>query len=186
MSALLGDNVVDPSENMAWFDGAPLMAHLETVDVEAGLDLDRFRLPVQIVTRPNLDFRGFAGTVASGIVRPGDEVRVACRRASVPRSSASSPTTAISISQARARGHGHARRRDRRQPRRPARRCGRPPQSRPRHRRHGRLDVRGRDGARPPVPLADDERHEQRVGHRDPSSCRHQHPRRARGGHRWR
>ena len=74
MSALLGDNVVDASENMAWFDGAPLMAHLETVDVEAGLDLDRFRLPVQIVTRPNLDFRGFAGTVASGIIRPGDEV----------------------------------------------------------------------------------------------------------------
>ena len=67
MSALLGDNVVDASENMAWFDGEPLMAHLETVDAEAGLDLDRFRLPVQIVTRPNLDFRGFAGTIASGM-----------------------------------------------------------------------------------------------------------------------
>jgi len=74
MSALLGDNVVDPSENMSWFDGAPLMAHLETVDAEAGLDLDRFRLPVQMVIRPDLDFRGFAGTVASGVIRPGDDV----------------------------------------------------------------------------------------------------------------
>ncbi|MDH3707316.1 MAG: sulfate adenylyltransferase subunit CysN, partial [Acidimicrobiia bacterium] len=74
MSALLGDNVVDASDNMAWFDGPPLMEHLETVDVEADLDLDRFRMPVQMVTRPDLDFRGFAGTIASGSIAPGDEV----------------------------------------------------------------------------------------------------------------
>jgi bifunctional enzyme CysN/CysC len=74
MSALLGDNVVSPSENMSWFDGAPLMTHLETVDVGADVDVNNFRLPIQIVTRPNLDFRGFAGTIASGIIRPGDEV----------------------------------------------------------------------------------------------------------------
>ncbi|MBW3658814.1 MAG: sulfate adenylyltransferase subunit CysN [Actinobacteria bacterium] len=74
MSALAGDNVVEPSANMPWFDGVPLMEHLETVDVEAGVDLARFRFPVQLVTRPDLDFRGFAGTVAAGTVAPGDTV----------------------------------------------------------------------------------------------------------------
>ncbi|WP_420453389.1 sulfate adenylyltransferase subunit CysN [Ilumatobacter sp.] len=74
MSALRGDNVVERSEHMDWFDGPALMEHLETVDVEAGVDLERFRMPVQMVTRPVHDFRGFAGTIASGTVRPGDEV----------------------------------------------------------------------------------------------------------------
>ena len=74
MSALLGDNVVDAGDNLGWFDGPPLMEHLETVDVEAGVDLERLRLPVQMVVRPDLGFRGFAGTVASGVLRPGDEV----------------------------------------------------------------------------------------------------------------
>ena len=74
MSALLGDNVVDAGDNLGWFDGPPLMEHLETVDVEMGVDLERLRLPVQMVVRPDPDFRGFAGTVASGVLRPGDEV----------------------------------------------------------------------------------------------------------------
>ncbi|MFA9429689.1 sulfate adenylyltransferase subunit CysN [Egicoccus sp. AB-alg2] len=74
MSALKGDNVVKPSEAMAWFDGVPLMEHLETVDVAADEDYTRLRLPVQLVQRPNLDFRGFAGTIASGTLRPGQEV----------------------------------------------------------------------------------------------------------------
>jgi len=74
MSALLGDNVVDAGGNLAWFDGPPLMEHLETVDVEVGVDLERLRMPIQMVVRPDLDFRGFAGTVASGVIRPGDEV----------------------------------------------------------------------------------------------------------------
>ncbi len=74
MSALLGDNVVEKGDNLAWFDGPTMMEHLETVDVEAGIDLETFRLPVQMVTRPDLDFRGFAGTIASGVVRPGDKV----------------------------------------------------------------------------------------------------------------
>ncbi len=74
MSALLGDNVVDEGENLGWFDGRPLMEHLETVDVEVGVDLDNFRMPVQMVVRPDLGFRGFAGTIASGTVRPGDEI----------------------------------------------------------------------------------------------------------------
>jgi len=74
MSALLGDNVVDAGDHLGWFDGPPLMEHLETVDVEVGVDLERLRLPIQMVVRPDLDFRGFAGTVASGVLRPGDEV----------------------------------------------------------------------------------------------------------------
>ena len=74
MSALLGDNVVERGDNLAWFDGPTMMEHLETVDVEAGIDIETFRLPVQMVTRPDLDFRGFAGTIASGVVRPGDKV----------------------------------------------------------------------------------------------------------------
>jgi len=74
MSALLGDNVVDPSENLAWFEGPTLMEHLETVDVELGVDIENFRMPVQMVVRPDLHFRGFAGTIASGTLRPGEEV----------------------------------------------------------------------------------------------------------------
>ncbi len=74
MSALLGDNVVERGDNLTWFDGPPLMEYLETVDVAAGVDLDRFRLPVQLVIRPDGDFRGFAGTVVSGMLRPGDPV----------------------------------------------------------------------------------------------------------------
>ncbi len=74
MSALLGDNVVDPSPSLPWFEGPTLMEHLETVDVSEGVDVEHLRLPVQAVIRPDLDFRGFAGTIASGILRPGDEV----------------------------------------------------------------------------------------------------------------
>ena len=74
MSALLGDNVVEPGDNLTWFDGPALMEHLETVDVDVGVDLERLRLPIQMVVRPDLDFRGFAGTVASGVLRPGAEV----------------------------------------------------------------------------------------------------------------
>ncbi|MFA9444043.1 sulfate adenylyltransferase subunit CysN [Egicoccus sp. AB-alg6-2] len=74
MSALVGDNVVERSSRMDWFDGPPLLEHLETVDVAADEDLERVRVPVQLVQRPDLDFRGFAGTIAAGVVRPGQEV----------------------------------------------------------------------------------------------------------------
>ncbi|MCP3936439.1 MAG: sulfate adenylyltransferase subunit CysN [Actinomycetia bacterium] len=76
MSALLGDNVVDKGDNLDWYDGPTMMQFLETVDVESGRDLDRFRFPVQMVSRPNLNFRGFAGTISAGLIHPGDEVRV--------------------------------------------------------------------------------------------------------------
>jgi sulfate adenylyltransferase subunit 1 len=74
ISALRGDNVVNPSEHMPWFTGEPLLNVLENIEISKDRNLDNFRLPVQYVIRPNLDFRGFAGTIASGTVRPGDEV----------------------------------------------------------------------------------------------------------------
>jgi bifunctional enzyme CysN/CysC len=74
LSALKGDNVVDKSEAMKWYQGPPLLNHLETVHIASDRNLADMRFPVQYVIRPNLDFRGFAGTVASGIVRVGDEV----------------------------------------------------------------------------------------------------------------
>jgi len=74
MSALKGDNITEGSDNMPWYKGGTLMDHLETVNVEPGEETHAFRMPVQWVNRPNLDFRGFSGTIAGGIVRPGDEV----------------------------------------------------------------------------------------------------------------
>ncbi len=77
ISGFKGDNVTAASANMPWFSGPTLMTHLETVELDASIDRRRpFRLPVQWVNRPNLDFRGFAGLVASGAIRPGDAVRV--------------------------------------------------------------------------------------------------------------
>jgi bifunctional enzyme CysN/CysC len=76
MSALDGDNVVDQSQNMSWFKGATLMNFLETVYIGSDKNLEDFRLPIQYVNRPNLDFRGFCGTISSGIVRKGDEIMV--------------------------------------------------------------------------------------------------------------
>lgn len=74
ISALLGDNIVDPSHHMPWYGGATLMTFLDTVYIGSDRNLEDFRFPVQLVNRPNLDFRGFCGTVASGIVRRGDEI----------------------------------------------------------------------------------------------------------------
>ncbi|MBL4621823.1 MAG: sulfate adenylyltransferase subunit CysN [Immundisolibacteraceae bacterium] len=76
ISALKGDNVVDRSKSMDWYQGPPLLAHLETVQIGGDRNLVDFRFPVQYVNRPNLNFRGFAGTIASGVVRPGDEIMV--------------------------------------------------------------------------------------------------------------
>jgi sulfate adenylyltransferase subunit 1 len=77
ISALNGDNIIDRSGNTPWYTGPTLMNHLETVKIEGEEQDKPFRLPVQWVNRPHLDFRGFCGTVAAGTVRPGDEVRVA-------------------------------------------------------------------------------------------------------------
>jgi bifunctional enzyme CysN/CysC len=77
LSGLKGDNMTTPSERTPWYHGPTLMGFLETCDVdETRLQAGAFRLPVQWVNRPNLDFRGFCGLIASGSVRPGDRLRV--------------------------------------------------------------------------------------------------------------
>jgi sulfate adenylyltransferase subunit 1 (EFTu-like GTPase family) len=73
MSALLGDNVVERSANMPWFVGAPLLEHLESIEVEKPVDA-AFRMAVQRAVRPDQTFRGYAGQIASGVIRPGDEI----------------------------------------------------------------------------------------------------------------
>ncbi|KGJ97158.1 sulfate adenylyltransferase subunit CysN [Thalassotalea sp. ND16A] len=74
ISALKGDNVVNKSEAMEWYPGATLMALLDTVKIDDDKNLEDFRFPVQYVTRPNLDFRGFCGTVAGGVINIGDVI----------------------------------------------------------------------------------------------------------------
>lgn len=74
ISALKGDNVVTPSEEMDWYPGATLMKLLETVKIDQDKDLEHMRFPVQYVNRPNLNFRGFCGTLASGLIQVGDDV----------------------------------------------------------------------------------------------------------------
>ncbi len=76
VSALKGDNVVDVSENTPWYHGQSLLEFLETVHVSSDRNFEDFRFPVQYVIRPDLQYRGFAGKVASGILKQGDEVMV--------------------------------------------------------------------------------------------------------------
>jgi sulfate adenylyltransferase large subunit len=76
VSALEGDNVVEKSERMPWFEGQSLLRYLEDVHIANDRNLREMRFPVQYVLRPNLDFRGYAGQVVSGVIRPGDKVMV--------------------------------------------------------------------------------------------------------------
>ncbi len=77
ISGFKGDNITTRSPNTPWYEGPTLVDHLETVEVLSSVDAAKpFRMPVQWVNRPNLDFRGFSGQVATGTVKPGDEVRV--------------------------------------------------------------------------------------------------------------
>ncbi len=77
ISGFKGDNIIELSANTPWYTGPNLMEHLESVEILSSLDVNKpFRLPVQWVNRPNLDFRGFSGLIATGSVKPGDEVRV--------------------------------------------------------------------------------------------------------------
>ena len=87
MSARYGDNVTVRSQRMAWYAGPTLLEHLESIDVASDAAAKPFRFPVQWVNRPDLDFRGFSGTVVSGSIRPGDKVVVAAsgRESSVAR-----------------------------------------------------------------------------------------------------
>ena len=77
VSALKGEQIISRGEGMPWYQGPTLMAHLESIEVDdARMQRQPFRLPVQWVNRPDLDFRGFCGTIASGVIAPGDRVRV--------------------------------------------------------------------------------------------------------------
>ena len=77
ISGIKGDNIARSSPNMPWYDGPTLIHHLETVEIDQVADQAKpFRMPVQWVNRPNLDFRGFSGLISSGAIRPGDPVRV--------------------------------------------------------------------------------------------------------------
>ncbi|MGY8789051.1 MAG: sulfate adenylyltransferase subunit CysN, partial [Pseudomonadales bacterium] len=74
MSALNGDNVVNVSKRMPWYEGETLMWMLENIKISGDRNFEDFRFPVQYVNRPNLDFRGYCGTIASGIIRKGDQI----------------------------------------------------------------------------------------------------------------
>src|ERR1700728_554440 len=76
VSALRGENIIESGERMPWYRGPTLMQHLESVPIEDGVAAQPFRMPVQWVNRPNQDFRGFAGLIVGGSVRPGDYLRV--------------------------------------------------------------------------------------------------------------
>jgi bifunctional enzyme CysN/CysC len=77
ISGFKGDNITSLSSSTPWYDGPTLVEHLETVEVDASVDqASAFRMPVQWVNRPNLDFRGFSGLIASGSIKPGDSIRV--------------------------------------------------------------------------------------------------------------
>jgi bifunctional enzyme CysN/CysC len=76
ISAVYGDNVIEPGANMPWYRGPALLHHLETMEVEDASATLPFRMPVQWVNRPTLDFRGFAGRIEGGTIRPGDPVRI--------------------------------------------------------------------------------------------------------------
>ena len=76
VSALVGDNVVDPSTNMDWYDGGTLLHYLENVTISADRNLVDFRFPVQYVVRPHQDFRGFSGRVVSGTIKVGEDITV--------------------------------------------------------------------------------------------------------------
>jgi len=77
VSALVGDNILERSTNMPWYHGTTLLSCLETLDLDNEMAKEKpFRMPVQWVNRPNMDFRGYAGTLSSGSVKPGDPVRI--------------------------------------------------------------------------------------------------------------
>ena len=121
VSGLKGDNIKDPSEHTPWYHGPTLMGYLETVEIEDHLQHQPFRMPVQWVNRPNLDFRGFAGTIVSGTLSPGREAARAALRPREPRGAHRHPGRRPRSRRGRPGRHDHARGRDRREPRRRAR-----------------------------------------------------------------
>ncbi len=94
ISGFKGDNITTKSENTDWYTGPTLVEHLETVEVLSSADAEKpFRMPVQWVNRPNLDFRGFSGLIATGSVKPGDAIRV------LPSGKTSTVTRVVTLGQ---------------------------------------------------------------------------------------
>ncbi len=120
MSALHGDNVITRSDRTPWFDGASLLEYLETIEVDRNATAKPFRMPVQLVLRPNHEFRGYAGQIVSGTVRPGDVVTVVAVGAIVEGQGDRDVGWAPRRGPLADVGDADARRRDRHQPRRPA------------------------------------------------------------------
>ncbi len=180
MSALRGTNIVESSQDTPWYHGPTLLERLETVTIPDRLAGRPFRMPVQWVNRPGLDFRGFAGYIASGTVRPGDTIRalpagrtgrvtrISTFDGDLPEATAGQSVTLLLDD------------RDRRQPGRPALRRrrasggGRPVRS------PHRLDARRR--AAPRTALSDEDRNQHRRGHDRQTQVRRerQHPRASR------
>jgi small GTP-binding protein len=165
ISALLGDNVVTRSSNMSWYDGAPLLSHLEHLHVASDRNLVDVRFPVQYVVRPQsfevVDYRGYAGTLASGVMKPGDEVLARPGGRGVPADGR----------------HDHAQRRHRPVPRRHAVPAPQRAVRRPGPRRPGVLDGRERAADRgSQVPHQAHDPLGQGAGQGDRLSDRRQHP----------
>ncbi|MBI3490633.1 MAG: GTP-binding protein [Acidobacteria bacterium] len=159
LSALEGDNVAEPSGRTPWYAGPTLLEHLETVDIDRGAEHDAFRFPVQLVLRPSHEFRGYAGQILSGTVRPGDRVTAwpSGHETTVRRI----VTWDGDLDSARAPvGHARTRRRHRHQPRR----CHRDGDSARREpvRRATGLDGRASAGPVPRLSAEADRSHGQR------------------------
>ena len=138
MSARYGDNVSSRSERTPWYSGPHLLDYLETVDVEDDRAGKPFRMPVQWVNRPNSDFRGFAGTIVSGSVKPGDEIAVLPSGQTTKIKAIIGAGGDLDAARGRRFGHHHARRRNRYCARRHVCRAARSPA--------GRRSVRGASG----------------------------------------
>ena len=116
LSALRGSNIVEPSPDTPWYQGPTLLAHLEGIDVDDRPARGAFRMPVQWVNRPDLDFRGFSGLIVGGSVRPGSSVRAMPSGRSTTVKRISTFDGDLEVAVGRTVGHPRPRRRDRHQP----------------------------------------------------------------------
>ncbi len=161
VSALHGDYVVEPTDSAPWYDGPPILTHLEELEVGSDRNLDDPRLPVQWVVRAT-DYRGSAGQVASGVFRPGDEVLVLPQGERTTIASIDTFDGPVEEAVAAAVGHRRARRRHRRRSRPPDLRARRPAARRPPARGAAVLDGRRAGHAR--LPLRAQAHHPPRAG----------------------
>ena len=175
ISALDGDNVVNRSQRTPWYDGPALLEHLETVPIARDINLTDLRFPVQYVIRPNLDFRGFAGTLASGVVRRGDADHGAALRPHQPREIHRHLGRRAGRGVRPHVGHGVPGRRDRCQPRRHAGAARQPAARRAPLRRHRGVDEPEAAGAQPVLPDQTDHAGHAGPRARNPLPHRRQH-----------